>query len=164
MARAFGGRLLVAAPPPARTPVIDGCGAPGALRPERFTSSESLSIAARQCTEDARRRLTIQGAVRRRILDLAPPGRRKLNGKLEAWHGLDFPAFRAEIKKAFGADIPLKQRAEWEAYLAENAAEVHTLTARVAAAERDIDAVVYRLFDLTPGEIALLEGSLSGQY
>ncbi len=31
-------------------------------------------------------------------------------------------------------------------------------------AEREIDAVVYRLFDLSAGEVALLEASIAGQY
>jgi hypothetical protein len=35
---------------------------------------------------------------------------------------------------------------------------------RTEAAEREIDAALYKLFDLTPEEIALLEGSLAGQY
>jgi hypothetical protein len=121
-----------------------------------------IEKAARSSTVSAER-LALQRSVRRRILDLAPPDRRKLNGRLEAWHELDFPAFRAEIRKAFGIDIPLKERAEWESYLAENAAEVHALDARIDAAERDIDAIVYRLFDLTPDEITLLERSLGGQ-
>jgi hypothetical protein len=29
-------------------------------------------------------------------------------------------------------------------------------------AEREIDRIVYKLFDLTPDEVALLEGSLAG--
>ncbi|MGI8840279.1 MAG: hypothetical protein ACR2F8_05800 [Caulobacteraceae bacterium] len=79
-------------------------------------------------------------------------------------HTLAFPAFRAEIKKAFGADIPLKERADWESHLAENAAQVHALTAAIAAAEREIDAVVHELFDLTAEEVVLLEGSLAARY
>jgi hypothetical protein len=41
---------------------------------------------------------------------------------------------------------------------------VHALSNQIAAAERDIDRIVYSLFALTPEEIALLEGSLEGQY
>jgi hypothetical protein len=41
---------------------------------------------------------------------------------------------------------------------------VHTLNAEIENAERDIDAIVYSLFDLTPEEIALLEASIAGQY
>ena len=50
------------------------------------------------------------------------PSARKLSGRLEAWHELDFAGFQAEVKKAFHADVPLKQRGEWETYLADNAA------------------------------------------
>ena len=123
-----------------------------------------LAVLAQTCTDAARARFAIQSAVRHRILDLAPPERRKLTGKLEAWHELDFAAFRDEVKKAFHAEIPVKQRGEWEIYLAENAAEVHRLSAEIAAAEHEIDVLVYRLFDLTADEIALLEASLEGQY
>ena len=106
-------------------------------------------------------RLALQEAVRRRILDLAPPGRSRLSGRLQAWHDLDFTEFRAEIAKAFKAEIPLKERGDWETYLAENATEVHRLRDAIAAAEREIDRIVYDLFDLDADEVALLEGSLS---
>lgn len=64
----------------------------------------------------------------------------------------------------FRAEIPVKERGEWEAYLAENAAKVNALTAEIEKAEREIDSIVYRLFDLTPDEIKLLEASIEGQY
>jgi hypothetical protein len=43
-------------------------------------------------------------------------------------------------------------------------AEARARDAEVEAAERETDRIVYRLFDLTPAEIALLEGSIAGQY
>jgi hypothetical protein len=113
--------------------------------------------------EAAGGRFALDCSVQRRILsDLGGGG--KLTRKLEAWHNLDFAAFRAEVKKTFGTEIPLKERGDWETWLAENAAEVHRLTAEISAAEREIDAIVYRLFDLTPEEIALLEASIAGQH
>ncbi len=123
-----------------------------------------LASLAEACTDAAGRRFEIESAVRCRILDLAPPERAKLSGKLEDWRELDFAAFRAEVKRAFHADIPVKERGEWEAYLADNAAKVRSLSDQIAAAEREIDAIVYRLFDLTADEIALLEASLEEQY
>ena len=126
--------------------------------------AETLKEMATTATSCATRRRRVVAETGRRILDLAPAGKRKLTRKLEAWHDLDFTAFRAEVKKAFGAEIPLKERGDWEAYLAENAAEVHRLTAEIAQAEREIDAIVYCLFDLTPDEIALLEASVAGQH
>jgi hypothetical protein len=126
--------------------------------------ANSLATLGQVCTGAARQRFEIQSAVRRRILDLAPPERAKLTGKLRDWHGLDFAAFRAEAKRAFHAEIPVKERGEWEAYLRENAARVRGLSDEIFTAEREIDAIVYRLFDLTAKEVALLEASLEGQY
>ena len=60
-------------------------------------------------------------------------------------------------------EIPVKDRDGWEKYLAEKSAEAIKLTAEIEAAEREIDAIVYKLFDLTPDEIKLLENSLEGQ-
>jgi uncharacterized protein Yka (UPF0111/DUF47 family) len=54
------------------------------------------------------------------------------------------------VKRAFGDDIPLKQRSEWEAYLSENTRQVRALTDEIEKAEREIDKIVYRLFDLLP--------------
>lgn len=119
---------------------------------------------ARNCAVAAEHRFNKQSAVRHRILvDLAPSDRAKLSRKLEEWWRLDFAAFRAEVKRAFHVQIPVKERGQWENYLAKHAAEVRKLDAEIDKAEREIDAIVYRLFDLTPEEIALLENSIAGQ-
>jgi hypothetical protein len=125
---------------------------------------KKLAIVAEACISAAVSNFRIQAQVCHRILDLAPPERRKLTRKLEHWWELDFGEFRAEVKRAFRTEIPVKERGDWEGYLAENAAAVRALTAEIEQAEREIDAIVYRLFDLTPEEIALLEASLAGQY
>ena len=125
---------------------------------------DRLAALGQTCTGAAQKRFTIQSAVRRRILDLATLERAKLTGKLHNWFELDFPRFRAEVKHAFGAEIPVRERGEWETYLSENAAAVKSLSDEIATAEREIDVIVYELFDLTPDEIALLEASLEGQY
>ena len=119
---------------------------------------------AERCNSSARRAHEVVTAVRHRILDLATPGHRKLSGKLNDWWTLDFDAFRAEVTKVFRVEIPVKERDAWERYLAEKATEVNALTAQIEDAERKIDQIVYRLFDLTPDEIRLLEASLERQY
>jgi hypothetical protein len=83
----------------------------------------------------------VHGAIRR-ILDLAPPERAKLTGKLNDWPELDFAAFRKEVKRAFHADIPVRERGEWEGYLRDNAAHVRELSDRIASGEREIDRIV----------------------
>lgn len=122
-----------------------------------------LAALGEACMDAAARRRDIVFEGRRRILDLAPPERRKLNTKLEDWPALAFADFLKAVKTALRVDIPLKNRKEWQDYLAEQAAAVHALSADIARAEREIDAIVYRLFDLTPDEIALLEQSLAGK-
>lgn len=128
------------------------------------SSDAALEVLAQICTQAAHERYEIQAAVRHRVLDLAPPELKKLTGKLENFHELDFAGFREQVKKAFHADIPVKERRDWEIYIAESGAEVRWLTNEIEAAEQEIDAIVYKLFDLTPEEIALLEASLAGQY
>ena len=130
----------------------------------RIASDErdGLSRRAETCQRATQSRLDRQSAFRRRIPDLCPPDREpKLNGKLHDWWELaDFAAFRAAVKTQFKTDIPLKERAEWEAYFNTEKAEVARLTAEIERNEAEINAIVYRLFDLTPDEIALLEASL----
>ena len=126
--------------------------------------ARALGTLGQVCTDAARERFDIQSAVRCRILDLAPPERSKLTGKLNDWHKLDFAAFRKEVKRAFHADIQLRERDEWEGYLRDKATRVRELSDRIASAEHEIDRTVYGLFDLTPDEISLLETSLQGQY
>lgn len=130
-----------------------------------FETSQGRKIAkiAEATVELASGRLTLRRSFHHRLLtDLASPGT-KLSRKLESFHDLDFTEFRAEAKRALKAEIPVKERGEWEALHAEAAAEVKRLSAGIAEAERRIDELVYQAFDLTPEEIELLEKSLEGQ-
>ncbi|QDZ03047.2 N-6 DNA methylase [Nitratireductor mangrovi] len=124
---------------------------------------ERLKALSADASRLAGARLSCELAFTHRFLtDLAAPGS-KLSRKLENFHELDFNEFRAEVKRALKAEIPVKERAGWEALHAEASAEVNRLTAGIEAAEREIDRLVYKAFDLTPDEIELLEKSLEGQ-
>ena len=126
-------------------------------------NSEKLGCLAKKATDAAQTRLKLQTALTRRIPDLCPPSREpKLTRKLKAWWTLpDFAAFRAEVKRAFKADIPLAERSDWEDWITRDRAEIARLTAEIAKAEAEIDSIVYDLFDLTPEEIALLEATIA---
>ena len=119
----------------------------------------SLAEAAQAAAE---RRYAVQQGVIRRLPDLAPAGHAgKLSNALKTWWDLpDFKAFQTEVKKTFKADIPVKERTEWEEFLAAPRAEIHALTAEIKRLEDAINAKVYALFGLNPDEIALLEASL----
>ena len=125
---------------------------------------EVIGALAMGITEEACARYTLHERTRRRILsDLGTAGK-KLNQKLTAWWYLDFPAFRAEIKKGFKQDIPLAERDEWEDWLAGRRAEHERLTAEIVRLETDLNDRVYALFDLTPEEIQVIEESTKYRY
>lgn len=127
--------------------------------------AQRLAEIAEQCSKAWAAKACIITNVVRRIPDLCPSDRKaKLTTRLHEWWKLDFKAFQSEIKKAFKSDIPLKQRNEWERFLRDEGEKVRRLTAEIEQAEREIDAIVYKLFGLTDDEIALLESSLAGQY
>jgi hypothetical protein len=129
----------------------------------RSSDKKRLDDLAETCTDAANRRLQLETNVRHRILDLAPPERRRFSSKLQNWWNLNFANFRSEVKRALRAEIPVRERDQWEAYLKENAARWRRLTAEIEVAERKIDTIVYRLFDLTADEIQLLERSLASR-
>jgi len=102
--------------------------------------------------------------VRHRLpADLGAPGA-ALNGQLSAWWELDFPALRAEVKKAFKRDIPLAERDQWEPWHATNRAEHDRLTALIVRLETELNECVYALFGLTGEEIAIIEDNTKYKY
>ena len=122
----------------------------------------ALGKKAIACGAARRSQLEREHAFRRRIPDLCPRDRDpKLNTKLTEWWTLkDFTTFREEIKKHYKAEIPLNERTQWEDWFKAGKAEIDKLSAEIARNEAEINAIVYRLFDLTPDEINLLEDSI----
>ena len=101
-------------------------------------------------------------AFRRRIAHLCPRKRDpKLNTRLNHWWALEnFLAFRDEIKKHYRAEITLSERTQWEDWFNSGKTEIEKLSTEIARNEAEINTIVYRLFDLTPDEIKLLEESI----
>jgi hypothetical protein len=122
-----------------------------------------LSALATAAAQTASERLNAQRGFARRILDLLPNpppkgAQTSLGDKLSQWWLLDdFKAFAAEVAKRFKADIPLRERNDWESLFKEQRVRVHQLSANVAAVERSIDVAVYALFDLNAADITLIE-------
>jgi hypothetical protein len=109
----------------------------------------ALSSAALAATALARERYALHGMVRHRLLTDFGSRDLVLNNRLTEWWTLDFAAFRAELRKAFKAEIPVKERADWETALAGWQHQHADLTARLIAIETEIDDRVCRLFNLT---------------
>ena len=76
---------------------------------------------------------------------------------MKEWWDLDFKSFRAEAKKVFKQDIALAERDDWEAYLKQKRTNVDERTAHLVETDRQLNEHVYRLFDMTVDEIALIE-------
>jgi fructosamine-3-kinase len=127
---------------------------------------EQLTTLAQAAAQAASERLACQRDFARRILDLLPSppprgARTALGDKLSQWWMLaDFKAFSAEVAKRFEAEIPLRQRNDWELLFNEQRVRVQQLGANIGAVERSIDEVVYALFDLSAADIALIERSV----
>ncbi|MCB2153319.1 N-6 DNA methylase [bacterium] len=116
-----------------------------------------LSSLAADITVLARERLGLHRATRHRIeADLCPEGG-KLNTALTNWWDLDFSAFREQIKKAFKAEIPVRERSGWEDALAEWRGEHGRLTGRIIDLEEELNDRVYHLYGLTSQEVRTLE-------
>lgn len=128
--------------------------ADAATRVHLTALAESAQRAA-ECHRDL-----LNGFHRRILADLAPAGAR-LNAKLTDWTTLNFKAFHDEVKKLFKQPIPLPERDAWQTRFEADKQRAQELTAEIALCERAIDAEVYRLFNLTPAEIALIKSDLA---
>lgn len=128
------------------------------------TAGRTLGDTAMPVTTLARTRYALHGQARHRIAaDLGAPGR-QLNQRLTVWWTLDFPGFRAELRKCFCRDTPVRERDGWEAWLAGQRAEHDRLTAEIVRLETELNALVYQMFDLTPAEIAMVGESTKYRY
>ena len=77
---------------------------------------------------------------------------------LQDWYLLKYTDFIKELAKK-KVKLSLAEEAEWEEYFNAEAAKVLKLKANIDATDKEIDQMVYKLYDLTPDEIAIIENS-----
>ena len=119
---------------------------------------QTIAKLAERCQQAAEARYQKQKDLRGIIPSLHPNKRvEKLSTALQNWWQLDFAAFQTQIKKEFKQDIPVAKLIEWKKLLETGAQEIERLTFAIAKHERELNAAVYGLFNLTPEEIALIE-------
>ena len=80
---------------------------------------------------------------------------------MRRWPSMAFTELQTALHKRFKVSIPVAQRDEWEQWFNARRTEAAALMQAIAAAEAEIDARVYKLFDLTPTEIAAIEDALA---
>ena len=87
----------------------------------------------------------------------------KINKKLQNWHELDFGEFIKElnksIKKVDGAKLSKMDEMEWMEVFETKKAEVESLKDEIDKTDKEIDQMVYKLYDLTEEEIKIVEES-----
>lgn len=117
---------------------------------------------ARTCCALGQERYQGQLNVQRRLIQaFGEHSGNPLNQKAEAWWQQSLNELGEALKTSFKLKTnPMKNphlADEWESYLATKTVEQSRLTIELEAAEAELNERVYRLFDLTPEEIKLLE-------
>lgn len=122
---------------------------------------ETISLIASSCQDITEARYKCETSFARRLKDLVPDqGVFKLNNKLSSWWELDFASLQLEIKKAFKGSISLTERNDWQDYFESEQTKRQQLQAKVTLLEDELNQEVYKLFNLTPDEIALIEAEV----
>ncbi|MDX1946812.1 MAG: Eco57I restriction-modification methylase domain-containing protein [Pirellulaceae bacterium] len=135
---------------------------PPTSKPER----KAIAALAKKCCELGAERYERQTKVQRRLAQSFGEGvggiaLGQLNNKAQEWWEASLGDLGAALKTSF--KLPAdpfqnpKKADQWDKYLSENRREVERLTRELAAAENEINDRVYRLFELTPDEIKLLQ-------
>ena len=80
----------------------------------------------------------------------------KLSTKLQEWYLLDFSDFIKELKR-LKVKLSLSQESEWEEYFLEEKSKAIAVDSEIKATDKEIDSMVYKLYDLTDEEIKIIE-------
>jgi len=87
----------------------------------------------------------------------------KLNNKLQNWYKLEPGEFLKElnstIKKSGKPKLTKLNEMEWMELFENMKAKIQTLKAEISNIDKEIDQMVYKLYDLTEGEIKIVEES-----
>jgi hypothetical protein len=76
--------------------------------------------------------------------------------KLKKWYTLEFIDLLAELEKG-GAKLPPKKQGEWLELFKIEKEKIKTTQAQIDKTDKEIDQLVYALYELTPEEIAIVE-------
>ena len=81
----------------------------------------------------------------------------KLSQKLEKWNELDWSEFEKELQK-LKIKLSLAQKKEWMEFFESEKKIANEIQALINKTDREIDSMVYKLYELTDEEIAIVEG------
>ena len=78
----------------------------------------------------------------------------KISTKLETFYNLDFDGFMKELKQK----LTPKTKLEWLEVFEETKKSLQEIQSQIAATDKEINTLVYKLYDLTDEEIKIVEG------
>ncbi|MBA4411427.1 MAG: hypothetical protein C0397_18660, partial [Odoribacter sp.] len=78
-----------------------------------------------------------------------------ITGKLDEWYNHSFEAFRKELEKQ-KIKLTLQEQAEWLQYFYEQKQKAEILQQTIAQTDKEIDDLVYQLYELTDDEKAII--------
>jgi hypothetical protein len=82
----------------------------------------------------------------------------KISGKLETWYEIDFKSFNEELKK-LKVKMSLSQENEWAVFFDDEKSKIKILKSQIYQTDKEIDQLVYALYELTEDEIKIVEES-----
>ena len=112
------------------------------------------SLADKMLTLNADLQKSVQRFLKRVQENLNPA---KISSTLENFYTLEFADFVKELAKQ-KVKLSLKQQDEWEEYFAEYKTDCVALSEEIATTDNEINRLVYKLYDLSDEEIAIVEG------
>lgn len=76
-------------------------------------------------------------------------GVQKITSNLENFYNFDFESLIKELSK---------QKDEWEEYFNDYKTDISELIKQIETTDKEINSLVYKLYELTPEEIEVVEG------
>ena len=80
----------------------------------------------------------------------------KLSAKLQEWYLLDFSDFIEELKK-LKVKLSLPQESEWQEFFLIEKSKAVIIDSEIKSTDKEIDSMVYKLYELTDEEIKIVE-------
>lgn len=147
IASAIGRVLVRQGVPVARLPI------PNAPRADQDAVAELVQ----ELTLTARSRESLRHQMRLNLLRSFGPLGATLTPTLQSWWLLDFAGLRTALRDSLHNDIPEQRRAAWASTLAEQQQLHATATSDIRRMEATLDQLIFRLFRLSPRQIAAIE-------
>lgn len=113
-----------------------------------------IDLADKMLTLNADLQKSVQRFLKRVQDNLNPA---KISSTLESFYTIEFADFVKELAKQ-KVKLSLKQQDEWEEYFAEYKKDCQAFAEEIATTDNQINQLVYKLYDLTDEEIAVVEG------